>query len=189
LLPYSAFGRADSHSAGFTCPLWSVNRVWLPSRRITPGPTSPAVFQTGCTPGLGPSEVAHPGGGTAFLQLRADLMVLNPSACACEQVSTAGSAISRLWPARVPVAGRRVLPRNPARASPGLFLSEACSPTGLAHPSTGFRPRACAGSGHPNHGAAPRRIVTGRPSPFVSSAGRNRRTACLTAGLKMGRPL
>jgi hypothetical protein len=64
-------GRSTSF-ADFTCPLWSVPRVWLPSRRFSPGPTLPALFQTGCAPGLHPSEVAHACGGTAFLPLRTD---------------------------------------------------------------------------------------------------------------------
>jgi len=37
----------------------SVLGVWLPPRRIAPSPTSPDLFQTGCAPGLRPSEVAQ----------------------------------------------------------------------------------------------------------------------------------
>jgi hypothetical protein len=139
-------------TAGFTCPLWSVLRVWLPSRRFAPGPTSPALFQTGCAPGLRPSEVAHTCGGTAFLQLRTDRVVHNSSACSCKHVSTASSATSRFCPARVPVVGTRVLPRAPARASPGLLLSGVCPSIGLACPSACLRPLACSCSGHPEHG-------------------------------------
>jgi hypothetical protein len=74
-------------AAGFTCPLWSVLRVWPPSRRLAPGPTLPALFQTGCAPGLHPSEVAHACGGTAFLTLRTDVVV---RACPLVRASTSG---------------------------------------------------------------------------------------------------
>jgi len=168
--------------AGFACPLRSVFRVWLPSRRVAPGPTLPTVFQAGCAPGLRPSEVTHARGGTAFLQLRTDLKVSNPSVWACKHVSTAGSAFSRLDPAQVLVAGPRMLLRAPARASPGLLLSGVCPSAGLACPSARFRPLACSCSSHPErancHSTYPRR-------PTVSIrwfAGRSRPTPCLAAG-------
>jgi hypothetical protein len=130
-------------SAGFTCPLRSVRRVWSPSRRLAPGPTSPALFQTGCVPGLDPSEVAHACGGAAFLPFRTDRMVSNPSADPCKHVNTAGSAISRFCPARMPVVRRRMLLRHLARASPGLLLLGVCSSISLAGSSARRRPLAC----------------------------------------------
>lgn len=142
-MPYNAFGRADPLYAGFTCPFWSVRRVWSPSRRLAPGPTSPALFQTGCVPGLDPSEVAHACGGAAFLPFRSDRMVSNPSADPCKHVNTAGSAISRLCPANMPVVRRQMLLRHLARASPGLLLPGVCSSIGLAGSSASRRPLAC----------------------------------------------
>jgi len=158
----------STHFAGFTCPLWSVLRVWSPSRRFAPGPTLPALFQTGCAPGLHPSEVAHACGGTAFLPLRTDRVVSNPSAGSCKHVRTAGSATSRLCPARVPVAGLRVLPRTPARASPGFLLSGVCPSAGLACPSANLRPLACPPAGYPARSELPLGVwpPTDRPDPL-----------------------
>lgn len=59
-------------TAGFTFPLCSVLRVWPPSRRFSPGPALPTLFQIGCAPGLGPSEVARSCGGAVFPQPRTD---------------------------------------------------------------------------------------------------------------------
>jgi len=151
--------------AGFTCPLGSVLRVCSPSRRFSPGPTLPALFQTGCAPGLYPSEVAHACGRTPFLTLRADWVVASPSAGPCKHVRTAGSATSRVFPARVPVATLRVLPRTLARASPGFFLSGACPSVGAACSSANLRPLACPPSGYPAGSKLPLGVSTvDRPS-------------------------
>jgi hypothetical protein len=175
-------------AAGFTCPLWSVLRVWPPSRRLAPGPTLPALFQTGCAPGLHPSEVAHACGGTAFLTLRTDVVVSSLSAGSCKHVRTAGPATSRVYPARVPVAGRRVLPRNPARASPGFFLSGVCSSAGAACLSANLRPLACSPSGYPEKRTATRRIATDQPSRSAESAGQSRQTPDLAIRGGPGNP-
>jgi hypothetical protein len=42
--------------AGFACPLCSVLRVWLPSRRFTPFEPLPVLFRTGGAPGISPSK-------------------------------------------------------------------------------------------------------------------------------------
>jgi hypothetical protein len=173
----------STYFAGFTCPLWSVLRVWSPSRRFSPGPTLPALFQTGCAPGLYPSEVAHACGGTAFLPLRADRVVSSPSAGSCKHVRTAGSATSRVWPARVPVARLRVLPRTLARASPGFLLSGVCPSTGVACSSANLRPLTCPPSGYPAGSALSLGVFTAdRPSSSAKSAGQSRQTPDLATG-------
>jgi hypothetical protein len=169
--------------AGFTCPRWSVRRVWSPSRRFSPGPTLPALFQTSCAPGLHPSEVAHACGGTTFLPLRTDRVVSSPSAGSCKHVRTAGSATSRVCPARVPVARMRMLPRTLARASPGFLLSRVCPSASLACSSTNLRPLACPSAGYPAESALPLGVFTaGRPSSSAKSAGQSRQTPVLASG-------
>jgi hypothetical protein len=106
-------------------------------------PNLAALFQTGCVPGLDPSEVAHACGGAAFLPFRSDRMVSNPSADPCKHVNTAGFAITRLCPASMPVVRRQMLLRHLARASPGLLLPGVCSSIGLAGSSASRLPLAC----------------------------------------------
>jgi hypothetical protein len=132
----------------------------------------PALFQSGCAPGLYPSEVAHACGGTAFLSFRADWVVSSPSAGSCKHVRTAGSATSRVCPARVPVARLRVLPRTLARASPGFLLSGVCSSVGLACSSANLRPLACPPSSYPAGSELPLGVLppTDRPDPLNSPA-------------------
>jgi len=181
-------GRSTRY-AGFTCPLWSVLRVCSPSRRFSPGPTLPALFQTGCAPGLGPSEVAHTCGGTTFLALRTDWVVSSPSAGSCKHVRTAGSATSRVWPARVPVARLRVLPRNLARASPGFILSGVYSSVEVACSSANLRPLACPPPSCPGGAVLPLGVFTiDRPSRSAESAGQSRQTLGLATGGGPGNP-
>jgi hypothetical protein len=56
LVPYSTSGFEGPLAAGVTCPLRSVLRVWLPSRRLTPCESVPALFHTGGAHGIHPSE-------------------------------------------------------------------------------------------------------------------------------------
>jgi hypothetical protein len=110
-------------------------------------------------------------------------VVSSPSAGSCKHVRTAGSATSRVCPARVPVARMRVLPRTLARASPGFFLSEACPSTGSACSSANLRPRACSPSGYPGGAKLPLGVLTaGRPSSSTEFAGQSRQTPDLATG-------
>ena len=59
--PYSTSGTEGPLHAGFTCPLRSALRVWLPSRRFPPFDPAPAFSHTGCAPGIHPSELSPPG--------------------------------------------------------------------------------------------------------------------------------
>jgi hypothetical protein len=61
LLPSAHSRIAGPLSAGFTCPLRSVLRVWLPSRRLTPRGSAPVLFRTGSAPGIYPSELSPSG--------------------------------------------------------------------------------------------------------------------------------
>jgi len=155
----------STYFAGFTCPRWSVPRVWSPSRRFYPGPTLPALFQNSCAPGLYPSEVTHACGEATFLPLRTDMMVLNPSADSCKHVRTAGPATSRFCPASAPVARLQVLPGILTRASLGSFLSEVYSSASLVCSSANLRPLACPPTGYPEVSELPLGVFTAsRPS-------------------------
>jgi len=57
LFPYSASGIEGPPHAGFTCPLRSAFRVWLPSWRLTPFKPVPVLFHTGGARGINPSEL------------------------------------------------------------------------------------------------------------------------------------
>lgn len=180
----TALSAGPIHSAaGFTGPLWSARRVWLPSRRIAPGPTWPALFHAGCAPGLGPSEVAHAGGGTAFLQLRTDGRLKT------RPLVRASTAIRRippplgLAPPVCPSPDDGELHRHRARASPGLFLSGVCPSSGLVSPSANLRPPAWPTCGHPPVSPAARRInhrptISIRYSPPTEAG----ELTCLAAG-------
>ena len=54
--PYSTSRLEGPLGAGFTCPLRSALRVWLPSRRFPPFGPLPVLFHTGSAPGIPPSE-------------------------------------------------------------------------------------------------------------------------------------
>jgi len=54
--PFSTSGAPGPLAAGFTCPLCSALRVWLPSRRFSPSGPAPALFRTGGAPGIRPAE-------------------------------------------------------------------------------------------------------------------------------------
>jgi hypothetical protein len=58
LLPTAHEGVGGPPDAGFTCPLRSAFRVWLPSWRLAPSDTAPAFFRTGSAPGIRPSELS-----------------------------------------------------------------------------------------------------------------------------------
>jgi len=55
--PYSTRGIGGPLATGFACPLRSVLRVWLPSRRLTPSEPLPVFFRTGGALGIRPSEL------------------------------------------------------------------------------------------------------------------------------------
>lgn len=54
--PYSTSGTEGPLHTGFTCPLRSALRVWLPSRRFPPFDPVPAFFHAGSAHGIHPSE-------------------------------------------------------------------------------------------------------------------------------------
>jgi hypothetical protein len=56
--PTALAGFGDPLSAGVTCLLRSVHRVWSPSRRFTPFESGPVLFHTGSAPGIHPSELS-----------------------------------------------------------------------------------------------------------------------------------
>jgi hypothetical protein len=58
--PYSTSGTAGPLLAGFTCPLRSAFRVWLPSWRFPPFDSVPVLFRTGGAHGIHPSELSPP---------------------------------------------------------------------------------------------------------------------------------
>jgi len=55
-VPYGTLGLRGPVHAGFACPPPSVIRVWLPSRRLAPSRTWPALFHAGSAYGVFPSE-------------------------------------------------------------------------------------------------------------------------------------
>jgi hypothetical protein len=64
--PYSTSGSGGPLAAGFTCPLRSAFRVWLPSWRFTPSEPVPVLFRTGGAHGIHPSELTSQKASTAF---------------------------------------------------------------------------------------------------------------------------
>jgi len=168
----------------------SVPRVWLPSRRIAPGPASPALFQTGCAPGLRPSEVAQRLRWNGIPAVPNRPGGWNPSAEPhFWHGRTVGPSASRLCPAGVPVAQPRLLPRDRARASPGLYLSAVYSSLGWARPSASLRPLAWPARGHPLAQPATRRLNRRYDHSDPSFAGQSRRMVLPCGRVRTRTPL
>jgi hypothetical protein len=58
--PFSTFRIEGPPDAGFSCPLRSACRVWLPSWRLSPFDPWPVLFRTGSARGIRPSELSPP---------------------------------------------------------------------------------------------------------------------------------
>jgi len=163
---------ASAPSAGFGYPLDG----------LLPAQPRRTYFRPAALLGFALQRLLSVCGETAFLPFRTDRVVGNPSAGPhFWHGQTAGSSASRLCPASVPVARLRLLPRNRARASPGLVLSAVCPSTGWARPSANLRPLAWPVHGHPQTISAPLGVFSPADHSDPSFAGRSRQTPGLTA--------
>jgi hypothetical protein len=115
---------------GFTCPLRSGLRVWLPSRRFTPFETWPALFHAGSALGKVSSELSPPE-RCPDVSTRANSLTVSPSGFSAAQVRRPGPMVLRLLsfdPLKSPLPTGTCLacpqPDAPLRFAPlGFFRS------------------------------------------------------------------
>ena len=136
------------------CPLRSALRVWLPSRRLAPFESLPALFHAGGALGIHPSEL--PPHGRLAERFRSDEPTYRLASryARCRSGEPArGAAVPGLRPFREFLAADRVVSTTTAGCSPGFCPSRARG----RRPLSGFRRKSSPALRHSERETRPNR--------------------------------